>query len=52
MRNLLRDLMIVTVIAAIAVGILQVVSGTAAQTPAFRARRLDGASFPDLSGTW
>ena len=52
MRNRLRDLMIVTVTAVLTVGIVVVVSGTAAQRPTFRAPRLEGTSFPDLNGTW
>ena len=52
MRQLLRDLMIVAVTGAVVVGLLQAAAGTSAQTAAFRADRLEGTSYPDLTGIW
>ena len=52
MRQLLRDLMIVAVTGAVVVGLLQAAAGTSAQTATFRADRLEGTSYPDLTGIW
>ena len=52
MRHPLRDLMIVIVTAAVVVGLVQAAARTSAQTPAFRAARLEGTAHPTLNGVW